>query len=302
MVEVAELDDQSVTPNDVPLHHGDELVGLEANIVASARPTRIVTVAGDVGAGKTTLLTSIYERFQRGMFGGFCFAGSLTLVGFERRCHASRIASGRSTPDTDRTRRGEQTAYLHLRLARLSEQTQCDMLFTDISGEDFQAAKDSSEDARRLKILTRADHLVLLVDSAKLIDRGLRFEASHSAFTLLRSLHEAGMIGATSAVDVLLSKFDLVGTPTLQTDRRFIENFIEQLTSKFAVVCREFSVARIAARPTREHHEAVDDLGDLLQHWATSSTTSKHSPHYIPMPSNLNNCYDRFILTARGDA
>lgn len=298
-MDIEETEDESVTPNEIPLHRGEELVGREANVVAGGAPTRVIAVAGDVGAGKTTLLTSIYERFQRGMFGGFCFAGSLTLVGFERRCHASRIASGRSAPDTDRTRRSEQTAYLHLRLARPSEQTQFEILFTDISGEDFQAAKDSLPEARRLKVLTRADHLLLLIDSARLIDRTLRFEASQSASTLLRSLHEAGMIGATSAIDVLLSKFDLVGTTTSQTDNRFIANFEEHLARTFSPTCREFRVARIAARPIHENHQSVDDLGDLFQHWATSSTTSKHAPHYVAHVEELEDCYDRYLLTAR---
>jgi hypothetical protein len=302
MVDAADADEQPVTSNELLLHHGDELVGLEANAVAAARPTRIIAVAGDVGAGKTTLLTSIYERFQRGIFGGSCFAGSLTLVGFERRCHASRIASGRSAPQTDRTRRGEKTAYLHFRLAQLPKRTQFDILFTDISGEDFQAAKDSLEEARRLRVLTRADHLLLLVDSARLIDRSLRFEASHNALTLLRSLHEAGMISATSAVDVLLSKFDLVGTATTQADHRFIANFTEQLAHTFATTCREFRVARIAARPIHGSQPSVDDLGDLLNHWVMSSATSRHSPHYITPADELKDSYDRFLLTTRNDA
>jgi hypothetical protein len=301
-MDIADSDEQSLTSNEIPLHHGNELVGIEANVVAGAGSTRVVAVAGDVGAGKTTLLTSIYERFQRGMFGGFCFAGSLTLVGFERRCHASRIASGRSAPETDRTRRGEQTAYLHLRLARLSPQAEFDMLFTDISGEDFQAAKDSVEDARRLQVLKRADHLLLLVDSGKLIDRALRFEASHSALTLLRSLREAGMIGGNSAVDVLLSKFDLVDATISQADSSFIARFAEQLASALGKTCREFRIARIAARPTRDNHESVDDLGHLLEHWVTSSTVSNHSSHYIPPVNELEYCYDRFLLTTRNDA
>src|SRR5258708_2931827 len=83
--------DIPIPPTVITYPEGDKLDGTDALAITWARPTRVVLVAGPANSGKTTLLSCLYERFHFGMFAGFRFAGSKTLVGFEKRCfHARR--------------------------------------------------------------------------------------------------------------------------------------------------------------------------------------------------------------------
>ena len=80
----------------VQLHEGDDLTISKASKITRSCVTRFITLAGAAESGKTTLLASIYECFQKGGFADYYFAGSLTLPGYEKRCHLSRIESGLS--------------------------------------------------------------------------------------------------------------------------------------------------------------------------------------------------------------
>jgi len=194
----------------VKLPEGGAFDLLSASVVTCANSTQVIVLAGGIGSGKTTLLASIYEKFQKSPFAGYIFAGSLTLPAFERRCHLARIASERSQPDTERTK-GMEDTLLHLRVRKqdLSYPSQ-DLLFTDLGGERFRLARDSTEECRRLEILLRADHFVLLMDGEKLAQVEDRLQARASSRSLLRSCLDAQMLGAHSYVDVLFTKWDLV--------------------------------------------------------------------------------------------
>src|SRR5438128_1500416 len=87
----------------VDLPNGEALTESQANEVTRQGLTRVIIVAGPSGSGKTTILTSLFEAFLEAPFGNFLFAGSRTLVGFERRCHDARETSGRSFAHTVHT-------------------------------------------------------------------------------------------------------------------------------------------------------------------------------------------------------
>src|SRR4029077_11822880 len=100
---------------------------------------------------------------------GYAFAGSLTLPAFEERCYLSRRDSGNPVPDTRRTRyEGPNPLYLHLRI-RSTEGLRPfrDILCTDVSGEMFEHARDSTAECKELIFLKRANHFLLFLDSAK---------------------------------------------------------------------------------------------------------------------------------------
>src|SRR5436189_2638822 len=99
----------------VDLPSGEALTEIQASEITRQGLTRVVVLAGPSGSGKTTILTSLFESFLEAPFGNFLFAGSRTLVGFERRCHDARIASGRTEAHTVHTQ-VEPTEFLHLRL------------------------------------------------------------------------------------------------------------------------------------------------------------------------------------------
>ena len=126
-----------------------------------------------VESGKTTLLTSMYESFQDAPFGGYEFAGSATLPGFEQRCHEGRIESEGLGAHTLRTPAAVGASFLHLRLRTEDESREfSDLLLSDISGELFDRAKDSTDECKALSFLRRADRLVLLLDGARLANPG----------------------------------------------------------------------------------------------------------------------------------
>jgi hypothetical protein len=102
------LNEESIIPengskDNVSLPGTDEFTLMSASEITVAHLTRVIVVAGEADSGKTTLLASLIDRFQRGPFSDYRFAGCKTLMGFEQRCHLARLKSGGTIPDTDRT-------------------------------------------------------------------------------------------------------------------------------------------------------------------------------------------------------
>jgi hypothetical protein len=256
----------------IDLPSGRELDEIGAAKLQASRPVRTVVVAGPVMCGKTTLLTSLYELFQWGKVSDYSFAGSDTLPAFERRCYHSRTASERAVPDTERTPYG-QVRYLHLRIARgsLSEGLM-DFLFTDVSGESFERARDSIEECQHLDFLRQADHFLLLLDSEKLITKERRWQVAHDSMTLLRSCLDSGMLDGRCLVNVLFTKYDYFRAAEDEEHADFLGKLIIEFQTEFGKRVGRLSFSKVAARPTQ-----ADDLGfghgipELLKDWATVS-------------------------------
>jgi hypothetical protein len=250
---------------------GKELDEPGAQKLEVARPVRLVVVAGPVGCGKTTLLTSLYELFQWGPVSGYSFTGSSTLPAFERRCYFSRTASERSEPDTERTPFGE-VRYLHLRVSGEDLSRQLDFLFTDVSGETFERARDSTVECQRLTFLRQADHFLLLLDSEKLIVKERRWEVAHDSMTLLRSCLDSGMLVGNCLVNVLWTKFDYFEAASGADHARFLKQLEGEIKTEFGSRIGHLSFSRVAARPTQvESLKFGHGLPELLSYWASAS-------------------------------
>jgi GTPase SAR1 family protein len=243
--------DRQKSPS-IELHDGEELTVKTAQLITARSQTRVVVLAGDSESGKTTLLTAIYEKFQRGSFAGFSFAGSQTLMGFERRCWHSRIASNANLPETQRTISGEQN-LLHLRLRKNQDKTNVkrDILLFDISGEDFREARTSREVCLQFEVLKRADHLVLLIDGAKIADVNLRHEALRNSRQLLQRFLDLEMLPQKPNINVLFTKYDLIQQ---QEQDPIIIEFLQSVestfTENFARRVATLLFYQVAARPT----------------------------------------------------
>jgi hypothetical protein len=236
----------------IAIGNGDYLDDQAAAAIARTRRSQLIVLAGGEGSGKTTLLASLYELFQQGPFAGYWFAGSSTLPGFERRCHLARIASLREAPDTERTRSTESNTLLHLAVKRIgSFDAPRDLLFTDLAGERFRLARDSTEECRKLDILLRADYFVVLVDGAKLAEPGDRQAALVDAHSIVRSCLDAGMLDQTSFVDVLFAKWDLIHQGRLSDVRRFVNQAQERLMAELNSRVGRLRLFNVAARPER---------------------------------------------------
>ncbi|HEY3295372.1 MAG TPA: hypothetical protein VGL38_08030 [bacterium] len=238
----------------VGLLPGTALIASECDTITNRDRTTVVVFAGNVASGKTTLLTSIYEEFLQGPFGGFAFAGSKTLVGYERVCHLNRFASGLSTAETERTKGSDEAYYYHLSLKQHS--TQCDKLqkqviFAVPSGELYELACDSADDCRALVFLRRADVLAILINGEKLSNADTRAYELDSAIQMLRSFLDANMIGTSTRVEYLISKYDCIRRGG-QDAEDFANMTKKRLNVAFSSLLPTLKVREVAARPVGE--------------------------------------------------
>ena len=262
--------------------------------ITRARRTQLIVVAGAVGAGKTTLIAALFHLFQRGPFAGYFFAGSDTLIGFDRRCYLARIASGRSNPDTDRTRPGEESQLLHLRVRKQGLLAPAkDILLSDLSGEDYREAKDSVEECKRLPLLKRADHFVLLIDAGQLAQLDSRQRVRNEATALLGTCLDAGQIGNFTYVDVLLSKWDLVNTGDSETVS-FIEELERLLEQQFARRVGRFRSTRIAARPS-PRYSLGHGLDRVFPSWVEDHAVPVSHNGQDARPDSYVTEFDRYL-------
>jgi hypothetical protein len=240
---------EEAEPEFIELFSGAALSATDAEVVTLRSRTQLVAFVGAEGSGKTTMLASIYERFSQGVFAGFNFTSSRSLLGFEEICHLNRLASGGTEPDTQRTRLTDETKYYHLTL-RAAEPfaTRRDVLLSAMSGELFRMAKDSQEDAERLTFVRRADTIVVLVDGERLATPAQRASAQADAADILESLLDANMVSPHCRLEIVFSKLDRI-TAVGQTALDFLAKTQEKFEGKFRTRVPQLTFRQIAARP-----------------------------------------------------
>lgn len=266
----------------------------EAYSITAASRTRLIVLAGAPRSGKTTLLAALFHAFQRGHFGEYWFCECATLLGFDERCHDARIGSLRERQETERTKAGTQNLLLHLQVRKCETGPVTDLLFLDMSGEDFEDARDSVEECAKLRFLRRADHFVLLVDGEKLADLSRRQKAKTDALTLLRSCFDSQQLNQQSLVDVLISKWDLaVANSVLEAVTSFADLLADQVKERFDSRCKRLRIARIAARP--EHGFPLGyGLDGLFPEWITDIPQAFQVLAPVRAPQVFTE-FDRFI-------
>jgi len=242
----------------IDLPSGKELNEKAAVKFSGDHHTRLIVLAGPVKGGKTTLLTSLYELFQWGPVADQNFAWSVTLPGFEQKCHQARTASDNPTAETQRTPyAGPDPYYLHLRTAPASGQPpKTDFLFTDVSGEMFDHAVNSEEECKLLTFVKRAAHLVLLIDGAKVVQDN-RNVVVQKTKSILRCLLDSEMISPFCYVTVVWAKCDYFATVPPR-NRKAIAKFREDVEADFItsfsdrLPAERFRFMEIAARPKED--------------------------------------------------
>lgn len=264
--------DTSTDTDEVVLHNGDALTIVESAKITRASETSLVVVAGAPDSGKTSFVASLFHCFQRGPFAGHDFAGSVTCVGLDQRCHRARTRSRGHMPDSERTKVGASKRLLHL-CVRKSDGTdqRKHVLFTDISGEEYNDIRHSVDECRRFSLLTRANHLVLLVDGERLTDLGDRHTAKIEAVQFLQCLRDAGRLNGTSRLDVLVTKCDVLDGPATEFASA-IQADMQRLIGN-SVPC--FRFAKVAAHPRKEtaNYKLGHGVEDLFELWLQRVTT-----------------------------
>jgi len=301
--EVPEAETVVTSPHDLgsSYHHfydGNELTLDDAYAISASSLSTFVMIAGKADSGKTTLLSTIYEIFQEKPYCGYSFAGSKTLVGFEKRSFLSRVASGLDEPDTERTKPDYDQKLLHLS-ARINDLSQIkrNIFFADISGEVFERAISDIEEMRRITLIPRVDHFVVTIDGERLSNLSTRNETVNTTGLLIRACIEAGMIDNTMKIDIIFTKYDIVQSKGVEfnTDQ-YIEQTITSLKRKFEdkVGCIKFF--KVAARPTQGDFEIGFGLETPFISWLTESpyADKKNFNIFLDSPDSSRADFDMF--------
>jgi hypothetical protein len=260
------------------------------------RPATLVTIIGDRDSGKTTLICSIYDRLLRGPFAGFLFAGSRTLVGLERRSHYARATCGMIRPDTARTSMQEGRRFIHFGLARAGDvENRHDLLICDRAGEAYRQARSNSLLVRDLIEVVKANHLVILLDGARLSDPFERSGVIQIVRQTVRALIDGGALGRAVPVQVVTTKIDLLAEhPERTSINERLKTFEERLRSDFGSQLGDLTFWQIAARADTHTYEPAAGVAELVCTWLAEPLRS-YSPTRI---SNLRlqSEFDQLVL------
>jgi translation elongation factor EF-1alpha len=266
---------ESIEDNYLDLYIGD---GSDTHIFnKSIRNTKplCILIAGLTNSGKTTFISTIYELFQTNEFTNIYFAGSLTLPAWEKRCHLSRVASMRETPDTERTKILEESIF-HLDVSQDNYNYCKSMFFIDIAGERYRLAKDSIDECKILPYLSRSDFIVVLIDGEKLINHSDRNIAYIDNRTLIRSFIDSDMIGNNSYVQVVVTKMDLINN---HKDKEEINNYINEIQknihNEFRDKLGKLEFINIAARPINNILPFGYNIESIFTKWLENEPTLK---------------------------
>lgn len=242
------------TPEFIRLPPGTVLTEAEALALAADRSVRTIVLAGAADCGKTTLLTSLYDLFQSGPVKLVQFAGCDTFPAFEQRCHLSRAESENKTADTSRTPYdGPHPEYLHLKIQNgESESDHIDFLFTDVSGEMFEHARNSTDECRQLTFLKRASHFVVFLDCEKAMLTDKKWAMAQDAKSLIQSCLDSSILEATCFATLVWAKCDYFEAAK---DKAAVAEFVKVIENDFKVSFSgklpNLKFHRTAARPSR---------------------------------------------------
>jgi hypothetical protein len=240
----------------IRLPAGIELNEEQAEQLASERKARLVVLAGAVDCGKTTLLSSLYEMFQAGPIEKKQFAGCETFPAFEKKCHLGRADSGNDKEDTARnTYEGPEPEYLHLKLQSGPKAlSHIDFLFTDVSGEMFEHARNSTDECKKLLFLRRAAHILVFLDCEKLFRPEKRWGMVNDAKALIQSCLDSNMIEPDSFITVVWAKYDFIEAAKgkeKEAAKRFIKQIEDEFKAAFADRIKNLKFHKTAVRPTQ---------------------------------------------------
>jgi hypothetical protein len=159
-----------------------------------------------------------------------------------------------------------------------------DFLFTDVSGEMFEAARDSTDECKELKFLRRAAHFLLLLDSEKAMKVDKRWPMVEEAKTILRSCLDSSMISADCVVTVAWSKFDYFAVNDTTEHKAFRAEVVKQFSDLFGSSLPYLRFSKFAARPTKSRGMGFGNgVSGLLSSWANDGPQAE-GMNLLPEP------------------
>ena len=252
----------------IQLDSGEPLDRETAASLQRRRLSRAIGLIGPNDSGKTSLIASLYDLFQSGPVSGVSFAGSNTLIGFEKVCHLARAVSRRVKPHTQRTSVGADATFFHLDLHQ-EESGLVSFFIGDRSGEDYLAATDELARADEFFELRRADCVTLLVNGEQLADGEERHDVKAMAPQIGDALVEAKSVCEGCRLAVVLTKKDVViASPHVERVTREFEALVAQIKDAHSGYLGEIRAFTVAASPQDcEDVARGEGIGDLLRFW-----------------------------------
>lgn len=243
----------------------DALDTATANDLAAQRRQTVFVLAGGVECGKTSAYAALYERLSRGPFAGRLFAGSRTIVGFEKRCHYWRESSDQSGWSMRHTQ-AEDLPWLHIRLRDMAlEEPAQDLLLGDFDGEYFTALINNERRPKDLPFLWRADHVGVVLNGAKLSDPATRESQCRDAVNLADQLF-SDPAAAPPSVMLVVTMVDVIEDVAEESERAAIEEATATVERHLgAAACADVPVVRLAVRSQSDRFPLGHGLEDLLE-------------------------------------
>lgn len=271
--EAEELETQVALPEPtIALSSGETLDRAEASALQRRRVSRSIGLIGPNDSGKTSLIAGVYDLLQEGPVSGAAFAGSSTLIGFEKICHLARAVSRRTVPHTERTSRGADATFFHLDLHQ-ADVGLTSLFIGDRSGEDYLAATDQISQAEQFFEIRRADCITLLVNGEQLVDSGLRHEVRAATPQIVDALIEARAIRKGCRLAIVLTKKDSVlASPHAERVQGDFDGLVASISRSHTAYLGEVKPFVVAASPKDcEQVERGEGVGDLLLFWLQAS-------------------------------
>jgi hypothetical protein len=249
-----------------------------ANVLAARRRQTVFVLAGGVECGKTSAYAALYERLGRGPFAGWLFAGSQTILGFEKRCHYWRTSSNLPRWRMRHTQ-AQDLPWLHLRLRGLAREEEIqDLLLGDFDGEHFTALINNDRQPHELPFLHRADHVGIVLNGSKIADPTTRESQARDATNLADQLFK-DRPHAPPSVMLVVTMVDLIEEVQDTDERKRIETVIGEVHEHVAHVAGgEVPIVRLAVRSESERFPLGHGLEDLLEILKVRSATPIVTP------------------------
>ncbi len=283
----------------VPLRHGEAMTAAEVERFLLAKPANLVSIIGETLSGKTTLMAAVYDRFLKGPFADFTFAGSHTIVGLERRSHHSRVESGYSTPETERTSLSDGLLYYHFALVPTDNpKRRLNLFLSDRAGESYQMARSNTDLVKALPEMRRSGRSVILLDGSKVANKIERSGAMQNVRQLMQAFLDNYGFDSGSRIQVVTTKKDLLDKAddaAILAGR--LSDFRNKLESDFASRLGELCFAEIAARDPSGGYPVGAGVDELLRTWMQSDAMPAPAVRPpLPLPSSE---MDRLLFRSR---
>ncbi|MBB5439164.1 hypothetical protein HDC92_002851 [Pedobacter sp. AK017] len=257
-----------VITNTFKLFKGEEFKLNELTQVSYRYPVDKIFILGEQDSGKTTILATLFEMFQVGVFNKLHFAGSLTQIGFEKRCFYSRLASGNSDYDTERTK-SDEFRFLHLALKHdPNSKKALHLLISDIAGEKVQRAKGNTNDMKDLEVITDSVHISYIIDGEKLLNARTVQSVLTQAKTFIRKAIDEQIFTKSIRLSIIVSKWDVLDEINFDFESLIVAPFTRDFNDNFM----DLSFLQIAVRPrTFVKYKLGHGLSKLMDLWTVKA-------------------------------